>query len=94
MYTRVNFITALCLDMENILMQMAVIMRENSGLLCYLFTNLTTIIYILRFNFVRRTITNPKTGQEGPDPDGKRHGMGVRVWTTGAKYMGDWAAGG
>ena len=51
------------------------------------------MVFTLNLDFFRRTIVNPKTGQEAPDPDGKRHGMGVRVWTTGAKYMGDWAAG-
>lgn len=25
-----------------------------------------------------------------PDPDGKKHGRGVRVWCTGDKYEGEW----
>jgi hypothetical protein len=40
----------------------------------------------------RRVMRNPTTDAEMPDPDGKRHGVGIRVWTNGSKYVGQWAA--
>ena len=31
----------------------------------------------------RRIKKNEMTGVEIPDPDGKRHGIGIRIWTNG-----------
>ena len=33
----------------------------------------------------RRVKVNKMTGSEMPNPNGKRHGIGVRVWTNGNK---------
>ena len=35
---------------------------------------------------------NKITDTEIPCPDGKRHGIGIRVWTSGSKYIGEWEA--
>ena len=32
-----------------------------------------------------------KHGKHYPQPDGKRHGRGTRVWVSGNRYEGDWA---